>query len=103
MQATGFRRLADGLWWIAKTPYDEADYSRDWTDALAADETIASSVWEVPAGLTAGASSMSGPYTTQWLSGGTAGAIYTVVNRIVTSAGRKFARAFKVQIVEVLG
>lgn len=70
-----------------KDPNDVLDYTINWSTWLGAD-TIASSTWTVPTGLTAGVTSNSTTATTIWLSGGTAGVTYLVTNKIVTAAGR---------------
>ncbi|GIK83021.1 MAG: hypothetical protein BroJett024_41260 [Alphaproteobacteria bacterium] len=99
---TGFKVLADGLSWIAKTAAENIDFALDWSARLLDGESIASSLWTLPTGITAGLATTSGPYATQWISGGTAGTTYWVANRITTSAGRTFERGFNLQIVERL-
>jgi hypothetical protein len=74
---------------IQKDPNAHLDYERDWTPWLAADEdTIVTSTWIVPAGMTMTSESHTTTTATVWLSGGTVGESYTVVNRITTAAGR---------------
>lgn len=76
------------LWPRSKDPDDILDYSIDWTRELDGD-TISTSVWVVPSGLTdQNTSSASSTKTTVWLSGGTDGTSYNVRNRITTAAGR---------------
>ena len=86
---------------IDKDPSAILDYSIDWNDWLSeVGDSIASSTWSVPAGLTAGATTHADGITTVWLSGGTAGSDYAVTNRIITSGGRQDERSFIVRAVE---
>lgn len=75
-----------------KDPDDVLDFFIDWQgdDApfLAVGETISSSSWTVPSGITKDSSSFTNTVATIWVSGGTSGQSYTAVNRITTSAGR---------------
>lgn len=75
------------------------DYGVDWTEWLDGDE-IASSTWDVPTGLTAGADSFEDGVTKIWLSGGTVGTRYSVTNEITTTAGRTDQRTIKILVVE---
>lgn len=75
---------------INKDPDATLDYQRDWSAWLAAadDDTIVTSTWIVPDGLTKTDEANTATTATVWLSGGTAGLSYDVVNRIVTAQGR---------------
>jgi hypothetical protein len=75
------------------------DYQVDWSNWLAAGETITTSTWVVPSGLTAGTDSHSTTTATQWISGGTVGTKYVVANTIMTSAGRTGERRFQLALV----
>lgn len=75
------------------------DYRVDWEEWLDGD-TIATSTWTVPAGLTQGAATNSTTTATVWLSGGTVGTTYQVTNRVVTAAGRTDERSFRVYVTE---
>ena len=75
-------------------PNATLDYHVDWTIWLASGETISTSSWVVPSGLTSSSPSATGTRATVWLSGGTAEALYTVTNRIVTTANRTEDRSF---------
>jgi hypothetical protein len=86
-----------------KDPAEILDYGRDWTPELTADgeASISTSAWSVssPAGLTIATSpapSINGLITTLWVSGGTNGTKYSLVNTIVTPAGRKYERTIVV-------
>jgi len=69
------------------------DYAVDWSDWLADGETISTSTWTVPTGLTKDSDSKTDTVATVWLSGGTAATTYTVANKITTSGGRTDERS----------
>jgi hypothetical protein len=71
-------------------PANILDYSWDWSIWLAPGDSIATSEFLVPAGLTQATPdpSISGTTTTVWLTGGVPGQLYTVTNRITTIEGR---------------
>ena len=73
---------------LFKDPNATLDYSVDWSAWLPTGDTISQSAWTVPAGLTKGAESVGTGVATVWLSGGTVGTRYGIVNRITTAAGR---------------
>lgn len=75
------------LTWPNKDPDEVLDYQIDWLPRLI-DDTIASSSWTVPVGLTNVSSSFTDTRALVWLSGGTIGESYSILNRIVTAAGR---------------
>lgn len=83
--------------WI-KDPDAYLDWRWDWTDWLDAGETISSSVMTVSAGLVKESESASLSSTTVWLSGGTTGTVYSVANRITTSAGRIDERTITIRV-----
>lgn len=92
----------DGLPRIDKDPAAALDYAIDWSDWLGAD-VIAASVWTVAApagGLVASLPGVSGSQARVWLSGGTAGQVVRVTNRITTGLGRIDERSFNVRLVE---
>lgn len=70
-----------------KDPNAVLDYTFDWS-AWLGDDTISTSTWIVPAGITKASSSNTATTTTIWLSGGRQTAKYLVTNRIVTANGR---------------
>lgn len=59
----------------------------DWSDWLDG-ETIASSSWSVPAGLTLVSESTTSTTRTGWIEGGVLGETYYISNSIVTNSGR---------------
>lgn len=83
-----------------KDPDANLDYGIDWSDWLASGETISVSAWTVPSGITEGTKSNDGTTVKVWLSGGTAGEIYTISNKITTSDGRIDERSFDVVVEE---
>ncbi len=84
---------------FTKDPNAVLDYSVDWSRWLDGD-TIATSVWTVPSGLTKVSDTSTTTKTTAWLSGGTADQSYTVTNRITTTGGRTEDRSFIVKVEE---
>ena len=88
--------MADSLIFI-KDPDAVLDYAVDWTDWLGVD-TIASSTWTVPTGITKTANSNTTKVATVWLSGGTASAEYSIVNKIVTAGGRTDERTLTIVV-----
>ena len=82
-----------------KDPSAILDYQNDWSDWLGTD-TIATSTWTVPTGLTKVSDTNTTTTATIWLSGGTAGMSYTAVNRITTAGGRTEDRSLSFTVVE---
>jgi len=69
----------------AKDPADVVDYTLDWSDVLSDSETITTSTWTVPTGITKDSDSEADTTTTIFLSGGTAPVEYLLTNKIVTN------------------
>ncbi len=69
----------------AKLPYP-IDWS-EWLEALAPGETIASSLWVVPSGISKVSDAHSDTVTSILLEGGEAGQDYILTNRITTALG----------------
>lgn len=88
---------------FTKDPDAVLDYACDWSAWLSGD-TIASSTWTVPDGLTEGTGDYESTHTATealvWLSGGTAGRTYAVTNRITTTEGREDERTIYVRVRE---
>lgn len=82
-----------------KDPDEVLDYKLDWTERLAGD-TIVSSMWQAsPAeGLVIDRSSFTTTETVVWLSEGTIGASYLLLNRVQTDGGRTFDQTVKLRI-----
>ena len=71
--------------------------------------TISTSTWSVPSGITKDSDNKNGvsigavdyavnTVTTIWLSGGTAGTVYTLTNTITTSDGRTLVKSIAVPV-----
>jgi hypothetical protein len=82
---------------FVKDPDATLDYKVDWTLWLDGDY-ITTSTWDVPAGLTEEAKVNDTTSATVWLSGGTFGQRYEVINRIITNAGRTDDRTIIIRI-----
>lgn len=83
-----------------KDPQAILDYGFDWEELnwLEAGESIVTSTWSVPSGITKESDTHNDTTTTIWLSGGTANNDYIVVNHIVTSAGREDDRSHIIRV-----
>jgi hypothetical protein len=84
---------------VYKSPTGRKRVELDWRPWLAG-ETITSSSWTVPAGLTDDGHSESGGETTIFLTGGSLATVYVVTNTIVTSDGRNEDRSFEVSVLQ---
>ena len=80
-----------------KDPSAILDYSIDWSLWLDGD-TIQSSSWTVPQGLTKASETNNSTTATVWLSGGTVDQTYTVTNRITTANGRTDERSILIKV-----
>jgi hypothetical protein len=80
-----------------KDPSGKKEYSLDWSDWLGSD-TISTSTWTVPSGITKVTDSKTTTTTTVWLSGGSTGYNYLCTNHIVTIAGREEDQSIIVKI-----
>lgn len=86
-------------WARSKDPDEVVDYDLSWADLMTDDtDTIASSTWTVPAGITKDSSSNTTTVTKVWLSGGTANVTYTLLNRVVTAGGRTLDQSVKLKM-----
>ena len=83
-----------------KDPSAVLDYVFDWTEWLAAAETITSHTVTVPTGLTLESSTAASGIVTAWISGGTAGTTCRVECLITTSAGRTDERSLWITVQE---
>ncbi len=83
---------------FTKDPDAELDYRRDWSKWLPEGDTIETSTWLVPDGITSESESHDDTTATIWLSGGTVGQSYEITNRITTTEGRTDDRTFTVAI-----
>ena len=84
--------MAFQTWSAVKDPDEIKDYTITWTDLLEGD-TISTSVWDIPTGLTEPtASSNTSTVSKIWIGGGTSGQSYNVSNSITTAGGRTYNR-----------
>jgi len=84
-----------------------ADFGLNWAPFLGSDtiQTVGGSSWEVPAGITEESSpapSNTATTTSIWLSGGTAGQEYVLINTIQTVGGRTWVRPLRIKVVALL-
>jgi hypothetical protein len=94
----GFRQRGTLVEAPPKDPDANLDYTIDWTQWLGTD-TIAASLWEVSStDLIIGNDSKTNTATTVWLSGGLAGQVYKVTNRITTAEGRIQDQSFRLNV-----
>lgn len=84
-------------WTAPKDPDEVKDYGINWADLLVTD-TISTSTWTLPAGITKDSDSKTSTATTIWFSGGTAGEVYLIENKIVTAGGRTYDRTVKLKM-----
>ena len=87
-----------------KDPASILDYRIDWSAWLGAD-TIQTSTWTTPTGISAGDGSNGAPApsntttaATIWLFGGSDGVEYSVTNKIVTAGGRTEERSLIIPV-----
>ncbi len=99
-------RISKKICWDAKDPDERLDYQVDWLgsrfkpgELYGLSDTISNSLWIVPAGITSEAETLDpAGVSTIWLSGGTDGDTYEIVNRITTAAGRVFDRTVELPV-----
>lgn len=84
-----------------KDPNAVVDYNIDWSSWLPDDDTISTSEWIVPAGITEDSETNTDTTTTIWLSGGTAGQSYSLTNRITTAQGRTQDKTITISVKEL--
>jgi hypothetical protein len=80
-----------------KDPASNLDYSLDWSEWLAEDETIITSTWVASSeDITLADESNTDTLTTVWVSDGVAGVDYVLTNEITTSDDRVDARSITI-------
>lgn len=88
-----------------KDPHDVLDYAINWqgdpAPFLLPGETITLSVWVMPQGITKDSDTHTSTTATIWVSGGTAGQTYHLVNRITTSGGRTKDEYLNIRVKDV--
>ena len=85
-----------------KTEDGVLDYKIDYSEWLSSD-TIMTSTWEIPVGISLDSESFNNNTTTMFLSGGTVNTSYVITNEITTVSGRTDERCFRVRIVTCRG
>lgn len=85
------------LEWPSKDPDEVLDYQLDWSGRLGSD-TIATSSWTVPAGITKNSDTNTATVTTIWLSSGTLNSSYELQNRVTTTGGRTMDQTVRIRI-----
>jgi hypothetical protein len=86
-----------------KDPDDVLDYLVDFgvdEDDWLGSDTLSAVTWTVPTGITKVAQVNTTTTATIWLSGGTAGAVYTIGIRVTTAGGRTKDESLKIRIAQ---
>lgn len=83
-----------------KDPDATLDYGFDWGAQgwLDDGDTIASSTWLLPTGISKTIDTFNDSVTVVWLTGGTAFTTYYVTNRITTAQGRTDDRTMRIRV-----
>ena len=93
--------MAEPFETVTKDPDSVLDYVLDWvTRWLETGDTISTSTWTVPAGITKDSDTNTNTTTTIWVSGGTDDTDYDLTNRVVTAGGRTVDRTLRIQVRE---
>lgn len=82
-----------------KDPDATKDYQINWNTWLNGD-TISTSEWDVPDGIKKENDTNNTTTATIWVSGGTAGEMYKLVNTIVTAGGRTEQDSITIKVLE---
>lgn len=83
-----------------KDPDSTVDYPFNWVPVLDGD-TISTSTFLLPDGLTSVSTGNTTSSATIFVSGGSAGRIYRITNRITTAGGRTFDKTIRVKVSEL--
>lgn len=81
-------------------PQARLDFAFDWTEWLAAGETITAFTTTADTGVTVDSSSQTGGLVTVWLTDGVLGSTARVTCHVTTSAGRADDRSITVRVVD---
>ena len=76
------------------------DYMIDWTEWLSTNETIASSAWTLPTGLTEDNADFDDDSSSIMVSGGSNGVVYSAVCTATTNQGRTVQRRVALRVEE---
>lgn len=88
----------DMKYWEDKDPDEVIDRGIDWTPRLPEGDSISSSTWISPVGITVDSETSNAFITVIWLSGGILGETYKFTNRITTTQGRTMDTSVKLRI-----
>lgn len=80
---------------------DVVDYDMPWSNWLPSGDTISASTWTADDGITIDSNSFTDTIATVWVSGGTDGVLYKLVNQIVTAQGRTKEDSLWILVQEV--
>jgi hypothetical protein len=83
---------------FVKDPNSTIDFAVDWAEWLNTGDTVSSSSWEVPVGLTLSSEGVTNNVTRAFLAGGIAGVDYMITNRVTTQGARIEDRSILVQV-----
>lgn len=83
---------------FVKDPDAIKDFSVDWGTNWLGSDVIATSTWIVPIGIIEESNSFDDDVATIWLSSGTSGQSYELVNRITTLGGRHDDRSILILV-----
>lgn len=84
-----------------KSSDSNLDYAIDWSKLLSTGETIVSSVWEAPVGLTISRQQVVGSVVSCFIAGGVTGEQYKVYNKITTSDDLIDERYFVIKVQDI--
>ena len=82
-----------------KDPDSVLDYTVNWETWLDGD-TISASSWTIPVGLTEDSDTFGDSTATVWLSSGSVGVYYDIINHITTAAGREEDQTLIIRCME---
>lgn len=88
--------------WPPKDPDEVLDYRIEWTDRLTS-ESLSTSTWFISgpdSALVQDSATIEDTQAVVWLSAGTLGAVYTLTNRVTTSAARTMDQTVRLKIKE---
>ncbi len=83
-----------------KDPDEILDFTIDWSDWLPSGDTISTSAWNVPAGITEVSKSSDTTKVWIFLSGGIDGDEYKLTNTITTAGSRTAQRTIQIKVAE---
>lgn len=81
-----------------KDPDEVISFGVDWSEYLGA-ETVTSSNWTVPSGVTKVGQTLVGKQANVTISGGTLGTVNRITNRVTTSAGETVDQSIDIEII----